>query len=1202
MSMIEKKTSSVNDFYTVGIGTSAGGLEALQRLFDCVPDTKKFAFVIIQHLSPNFKSLMEELLQKHTNMPVHKTEDGVLVEPGNIYLIPSKKNMVLSNGKLLLMERAPLDSLNLPIDIFLKSLSEDQLDKAIGIILSGTGSDGSRGLISIKDYGGFVMVQDPETSIFDGMPQSAIATGQVDAVLPPEKIYLALVHHADESSIKDKIEIWKENIDNDQLLSQILQFLKEKSGTDFSDYKTPTIMRRMERRMDANGIASLDDYFHFLSHYEEEIPILIKEFLIGVTLFFRDKKAFQFLQEKIIPKVIEENPSDEIIKIWCIGCSTGEEAYSIAILFHEHIVANKLSVQFKIFATDIDGGAIQFAVKGIFRPNALKDVPEPFVTKYFVRSGNSFAIAPIIRQSVIFSQHDITSNPPLNRISLVSCRNMLIYMQQPLQRKVLSVIQFSLNLGGYLFLGPSEALVKEFIVGFDFESKDSNILKKISNPSTLDFKMMNMQTRSTNKVFEVGLTSSRPRKSTISNSFEHVLSVLLDESNAACLIVDEDFEILEAIGLYKNYIDLPEDKLSFNLLKILPDDMSLDVTNVVRTAFKTNESVTYPKLRSRIGEEVKIIKLKCKPFMLDSLERRSACALVFNEIKSEKITAEADKVLDVNASAAERINELEAELKLTRNYLHRSVEDVEIINEELQATNEELGASNEELQSTNEELQSVNEELQTVNFEYQLKNKELVTLNDDIENLIKSTEIGTLFLDMDLKIRRFTPAINAYFNLLPQDLGRPIQVFLLDIDVETHAKEVLATLQSHEEEVYHDKSEQWFLKKTSVFNSYEGKVEGVVITFVDITKLKKSQIAFKKAKDFQDSVYSLLPCIVYVHNMKTMCNEYTNKELTDLLGYSSDEVKEMGANFTAALTHPDDLPKAMKHFQELEKLEDGKSLSIECRVMHKISGYRWLLTEDTVFERDEKGQVIRIMGIATDITSQKETEASLRSTNQELEQFAFVAAHDLKSPITNIESFLSLLKEDTEVKSLGSRQALDLIDKSVVIAKKTIMNLSDIMKLTNEKLTSEACELEELYMDTIERLRGSIQAVNATIVADFSKVKKVNYHKVHLESILQNLIGNAIKYKHPDRAPMVKVSTRNSRGYYCLTVEDNGRGIDLKANGEKIFGMFKRADKDVEGSGLGLYMAKKTIERNGGRIKVESKVGKGSVFSVYIKK
>jgi two-component system CheB/CheR fusion protein len=840
--MSKAKSKPGSDHYIVCIGASAGGMEAIHELFDNMPQNTGFSFIVIQHLSSDYKSLMAELLSKHTTMNVVEAKDKAVVEPNTVYVIPNNRNITIQDRKLILKEKEEGRSPNMAIDIFLYSLAKDAGKKAIAVILSGTGSDGTKGIAAIKKAGGLVYIQDPSTAKFDGMPHSAIASGKIDFILSPESIAdELLLHH---KVVPSAVIVDTLPEDDEPVLQDILKLLHSQTSCDFKQYKRPTLIRRLTRRMALLNLKTPGTYLEFLNRNADEVNLLCKEFLIGVTRFFRDPEAFEELNLKVIPEIVNSKSSGEMIKIWVAGCSTGEEVYSIAILMKEHFNRLKIDPDIKIFASDINKESTEYASKGYYPEIISTDVPKPLLEKYFIKEGKRYRVVPQVRKTIVFSHHDILRDAPFGRLDLICCRNMMIYISPELQRRILAIFHFSLNLGGYLFLGPSEHIgdLKDSVIEI---SKKWKIYK-----NTRLAKSMGLETLSYNDSLIRKFSPTIKIQKELSHKavVETVVNIMMDEYTSAGALVDRNCNLIETFGDYKKYLQLPDKKFDHNLLKMVSAKSSIIIGSNFRKALTNKEKVVVNNV-AIIEDQGTRANITIKPFE-DTFSNQIVFVL-FNEVKESATVKKAKKQITAkkqkgDGSVSPNFQDfvrLENELRETREILQRAVEDSETSNEELQSSNEELISSNEELQSTNEELQSLNEELHTVNAEHQLRIKEISELNDDLNNYFRSTDIGQIFLDSDLLIRKYTPPATALINLIETDVGRPITHISNNIkypDLLQDLNHVLKTGEAINKiiELYNN---TWYQMKILPYLREGKTIDGVVLMFVDVTEIKNAQ-------------------------------------------------------------------------------------------------------------------------------------------------------------------------------------------------------------------------------------------------------------------------------------------------------------------------------------------------------------------------
>jgi two-component system CheB/CheR fusion protein len=855
----------------IGIGASAGGLEALQTLLQNLPTQTGACFVIVQHLSPDFKSMMLELLSKHTSMEIQNVEDGVLAKPNTIYLLPPKKNMVVEKGELRLIDKVPDSGLNLPIDIFFRSLAEDQKHRAIGIILSGTGSDGSRGLKALKETGALVIAQEPESAKFDGMPNSAIKTGIVDLILRPKEMGEQIANYIQHPLVSGESEALRGDMEVSQdVMSEIFNILRLDSDIDFAKYKPSTIARRIERRMAINQITSINDYLTLLFKDSYEVQVLGKELLIGVTRFFRDDDAFELLRKEVIPKIVSQSNEGEMIRVWVAACSSGEEAYSIAILINEEIETQELKRNVKVFATDVNADSITEASAGIYGVDIVHDVPAELISKHFMeRPTGGYQISQRIRNMVVFATHNMIMDPPFSNIDLVTCRNVLIYFQHSAQKRVLASFHFALKKNGYLFLGSSENL-GDLAVHFKTISERQKIYLKTS-----DYRL-NLNSNAPNHSVKKS-TASIPSVSTLMKSYRganasgtpqgFAKEALIIEYVPPCILLNEELEALHIYGDTGMFVKrLPPGRISIKISDIVNDDISIAVSSALQRAKSQNEEVYYTNMQTQSGDELVHLNLRVKYVKEHDLESSPGFYWVIFEREQVKPTSKSRAVkFNVSQQAKQRIDDLELELKFSQEHLQVTVEELETTNEELQASNEELMSANEELQSTNEELQSVNEELYTVNSEYQEKISEISQSNHDLDAVLNLSKIGIIFLDENMLIRRYTEAVTAYVNLRETDVNRPLHHISKTIPYDNMLTDVASVFNNggtiEKEITLEDKT---LLRVSINPYSYESDTpsRGVSITFSDISRARYVEmgmiVAYKQLRSTINQALDML--------------------------------------------------------------------------------------------------------------------------------------------------------------------------------------------------------------------------------------------------------------------------------------------------------------------------------------------------------
>lgn len=954
--------------YIVGIGASAGGLEALQEFFKAVPMDTGIGYVVIQHLSPDYKSLMNELLARYTRLPIQKATDNMLVEADTIYLIPPRKNLTIFHGKLLLEDQGNRAGLNLPIDIFFRSLSADLGKNAIGIILSGTGSDGTLGTRAIKEAGGMVMAQEEHTAKFDGMPRSSISTGLVDYILPPGKMPEELVNFIKHPFVGKSKEVDTVLTGDDESLVKIMMILRDYCGIDFSYYKENTIIRRLERRLSINRLEQLPEYLKFLSESDKEKDTLYRELLIGVTRFFRDEQAFSIIKETLLPKMLYRGQKQ--IRIWSAGCSTGEEVYSLALIIKEYIDDNDLDVEIKIFATDIDKRSIEFAGIGYYPESIVSDIDPGLLVKYFSRRENGFQVNENIRKMVIFATHNVFKDPPFSKLDLIVCRNLFIYLKPESQSKVLGTFYLALKTGGYLFMGSSETLGSHSEAFNVVSSKHKIYGKKAGFNQTLQVEHLSPSFLHATREMESMKTVMKRthRKDLIT---EKLFDLLLPPS----VIVDDQLNVFQIINDINPFIQIKSGRFSQNMNNMIASDLILVINNIIRRLKSSTEIVLFENVKMK--REGYNVKLNLEGRLLKMDDDNPLFLISFIHTDNQFVNDEVPEVVNLETQYHDRLLELQNELQYTKENLQATVEELETSNEELQASNEELIASNEELQSTNEELQSVNEELYTVNSEYQSKIEELTQLSNDIVNLLNNTEVGALYLDRKLCIRKFTPSFSRVSNILNLDIGRPIHHISIAHVYPEFMSDILLVqekLQPIEREVLINDSELFMLRIVPYRTDYQA-VDGILVTLVNITFIQKERLTALKANKRLQAALEMGNMAWWEWDIPSGKVKMHEKKAT-MLGYTVDEFPA-DVYEICNLIHPDDYETAMQAMRD--HLSGKKSVyDVIYRIRTKSGHYKWYFDKGGVAERDENGKPTKVVGLVIDISDRKELEIQIR--------------------------------------------------------------------------------------------------------------------------------------------------------------------------------------------------------------------------------
>lgn len=877
----KQNTSARQTFPIVGIGASAGGLEAFSELLENLATDTGMAFVLIQHLAPEHHSMLSEILSRKSVMPVTEVKDGMQVEANHVYVIPPNTNMAVLHRKLCLMPRGEAEP-HMPVDYFFRSLASDQGSKAIGVVLSGTASDGALGLKAIKGEGGITFAQDEETAKYYGMPRSAVAAGYVDFVLPPAAI-AEEIGKISKHPYVSHVEIAKpEKIlpTSGETLDKIIIILRNVTGVDFTYYKQSTLKRRILRRMVLHKIETIDGYLKYLQTSPEEAVKLFNDILINVTGFFRDPETFTALKERVFPKILKQATSRSTIRVWVPGCATGEEAYSLAITLLEFLGDRSPNTAIQIFATDISDAAIERARSGIYYENIAAEVSPERLHKFFRKVEGGYRISKSIRDLCIFARQDINRDPPFSNIDLISCRNVLIYLGQVLQKKVLPIFHYALKPHGFLFLGSSET-VGVFSNLFALEDKKHKIYTKKSTVVRPNFDFVPMVQHYENS------SETKPARRTdpAADLQTEVDRLLLAKYAPAGVVIDNDHQILHFRGHTGPYLEPAPGEASLDLMKMAREGLMLELRTLIHEVRKTKVPARKPGVSLRYNGRELQINVEVLPLKLPRTPE-SHYIVLFEDVTQAQQSDPPDRGSSTTAgkkskdkSQPHKEEQLRKELETTKQYLQAIIEEQEATNEELRSANEEIQSSNEELQSTNEELetakeelQSTNEELTTVNEELENRNQELSQANNDLSNLLDNINIPIIMLSNDLHIRRYTQAAERVLKVIPKDIGRKITDITPNVDLADLpqlVRDVIDTLTTYEREVK-DKDGRWYLMCIRPYKTADNRIEGVVLSFSDIDSVKKStaRVARAYAKGIVDTIR--VPLVVLDSRMKVV--------------------------------------------------------------------------------------------------------------------------------------------------------------------------------------------------------------------------------------------------------------------------------------------------------------------------------------------
>ncbi|MEZ6047407.1 MAG: chemotaxis protein CheB [Planctomycetaceae bacterium] len=1190
LSEVTRIVDTSQNCFVVGIGASAGGLEALEIFFDGIPDDSSMAFVVVQHLAPDFKSMMDDILRRITNIRVRMIENDMQIEPNTIYLLPPNQEVICSGRKLLLTERSSGRELSFPIDQFFRSLADDVRHRSVAIILSGTGTDGSRGICRVHEQGGFVISQEVDSAKFDGMPRAAVETGIVDLIAPAGEIPKLLMKFIQDPTNRRELTPMKENASMEGPIYTIFHLLKKQSGVDFSDYKTTTIGRRIHRRVMLAGQSDLESYTNILKENPEEVERLYKDLLIGVTCFFRDRDVFDLLEQEIIPGLFESLGDDQEFRVWVVGTATGEEAYSLAILISEYMERNNRVRPVKIFATDVHNGSLETASRAVYDEPSINGVSTERLKRFFIKKTDGYHIVSELRNMVVC--HNMVRDAPFTKIDLITCRNVLIYLNAQAQNKALSLFHFALNREGILCLGPSETL-GELSSEFTVLNDRTRIYKKhrdalLPAASRLPVNIPRLDS--------IGVNSKRSEMvPSAKQSVQELITIydrLLLDYMPPGLLIDTNGDLLHVFEGSEKFIQKFVGRVSTDIYDVIHPDLRSALVSGIRRARDNKKPVSYQGVACTIKDKKYQVTLIIRPYHIDQNEKE--LFLIQFQTESELSPSQDMEVMRAGSVSREEVLQLELELQHTRDNLQAIIEQSQTTNEELQSTNEQLIASNEELQSTNEELHSVNEELYTVNAEHQRKIEELTELTNDMDNLLATTNVHTIFLDNDLRIRRFTPGIAETFNLITHDVGRRIDSFtysIIDEELVQEIKQVILKEEPFEREV-RDRKDSWYLMRILPYWS-DGKVDGIVLTLIDITSLK---LAERKLAEVSEIVEHSDDAILRLSNdgIVTTWNAGAEK----LFGFSRDEIT--GQPIT--LIVPENFQREAQVI--LQQAINGTSVD-------RFETQR-ICKDGTVIDvsltlspiRNDSGKVVGASEIIRDVTARKLAEKEVQNAVRNRDRFLAMLSHELRNPMAAVLNATSLLHEDG-VDEETELEAYSIIERNVRHVARLLDDLLDLSRFTHDKISlhRQVIDLNELVMDIVDCVQPIIDEKGHQFhVQRDSLPVFIEGDSGRIQQAQVNLLVNAAKYTSSEGR--IDYSLRREQNRAVIRVRDNGIGIEesLLSDIFKPFVQSEQAlDRSQGGMGLGLPLVKMIIEAHGGSIKAYSNgAGEGSEFVVHL--
>ncbi|CAN0625421.1 two-component system, chemotaxis family, CheB/CheR fusion protein [Burkholderia multivorans] len=1205
----------------VGIGASAGGLSALREFFEALPTHTSMAFVVVVHLAPDHESNLAALLQKATSMPVLEVTSATPIQPDHVYLIAPSLELTMVDDYLHVAPSRPEEGgRRSAIDLFFRTLAETHRERAIGIVLSGAGSDGSVGLSRVKEMGGITFAQDPLEAEYDSMPRSAIATGMVDFVLPVPEMPQRLmdlwtttreIHLPDTENDERQEDLTNESAE--RALREIMIILRTRTAHDFRHYKRATVLRRIERRLQVNGITDLQAYRDYLHLHPEETQALLQDMLISVTNFFRDKEAFDALEREVLPQLFEGRGEQDRIRVWSVGCATGEEAYSLAMLLQERSLKSAEGVSFQVFATDIDERAISFARTGLYPDSILSDVTPGRVRQFFSKDAAHYRVKKELREHMLFAHHNILSDPPFSRLDLICCRNLLIYLDREAQIDILKMFHFALRPGGVLFLGSSESA-----------DSVSSMFSVIDKRNRIYRANVAVRGDAPVPVAISGAMSTRPVVSTVQPqggarrrfSFGDLHQRLVEQYAPPSALVNRDSEIVHLSDRAGRFLQYSGGEPSHNIIAVVRPELRLELRTAIYQALHTNRSVEARRVRIERDARSYFVNMTARP-VHDPEANADFVLVLFDEVEDSMSGSE---VATADMQKDPIITQLERELQRTKEQIQSTIEqsetsteELKASNEELQAINEELRSATEELETSKEELQSINEELTTVNAELKSKVEETGKINDDLQNLIAANDIGTIFVDRNICIKRYTPRATDVFSIIPSDIGRS----LLDI---THrleydkladdAAEAFDSLRLIERELQSNDG-RWYLARFVPYRTTEDRIDGAVLSFIDITDRRQAEDRLREGERRMRIVAESTKDYAIITFDDAGIITSWNAGAERIFGYT--EAEMIGQSADVLSTEEDRLNKV------------GEREFAEARANGRAEEERWhqrkdgtaFFTSGVLLRLDEPGvsgfaKIARDLGefaqarrAGRDIAAEQPREADTRDIERRRDEFLAVVSHELKNPLNLISASAELIARSPEARqSLNISRATDTIRRTVIGQAQIIDDLLDISRVRTGKLSVVRTPVD--MREIVRRVAGAAQdeanqrGLALTITMTDSPVI-IHADLTRIEQIVWNLISNALKFT---RRGSVAVSLEvNEHAEAVLRVADTGSGIEPSLL-PHIFDMFQQSRDPAArraGLGIGLALVREIVGLHGGSVRAESAgAGRGATFTVTL--